>query len=128
MNPEKTEVKLILSIEDDPASIEYMKTVGEILGHQLVNFESPLKAIDFLRKNRVDLVLMDLRLPEMNGLEATRIIKSEFPRLPLIVQTAFAMKDDRASAYEAGCDAYLAKPVPLKELKKIIQQYLGKKD
>ena len=60
----------------------------------------------------------------MTGLEATRIIKSEIPDLPVIIQTAYAMKGDREKAFEAGCDDYLTQPVSLKDLKGKIVQYI----
>jgi len=116
----------IVSFEDDPSSIEYLKSVASLLGYDLVNFDHPKRGIDYLRKNGADLVLMDVRLPEMNGFEATRLIKSEFPNLPVIIQTAYAMKGDMEKAFQAGCDDYLAKPVSLKDLKSKINFYAGK--
>jgi len=94
----------------------------------LANFDHPQRGIEYLRENGADLVLMDVRLPEMNGFEATRLIKSEFPNLPVIIQTAYAMKGDKEKAFQAGCDDYLAKPVSLKDLKEKIKLYAGKKD
>jgi PAS domain S-box-containing protein len=118
----------IVSFEDDPSSIEYLKSVASLLGYSLVNFDHPHRGIEYLRENGADLVLMDVRLPEMNGFDATRIIKSEFPKLPVIIQTAYAMKGDMEKAFQAGCDDYLTKPVSLKDLKGKINFYLGNKD
>jgi CheY-like chemotaxis protein len=118
----------IVSFEDDPSSIEYLKSVASLLGYKLVNFDHPHRGIEYLRENGADLVLMDVRLPEMNGFDATRIIKSEFPDLPVIIQTAYAMKGDMEKAFQAGCDDYLTKPVSSKDLKEKINFYMGKKD
>jgi|GEM_PF-1985503 len=127
--PAATEVKsrggVIVSFEDDPVSIEYIKTVSQLVGCENINFIHPLRGIEYLRKNHADLILMDVRLPEMSGFEATRIIKSEFPHLPVIIQTAFAMKEDREKAFSAGCDDYLAKPVLLNDLRGKIRHYIG---
>ena len=117
-------VKRIVSFEDDPASIQYLKSVVNLLGYELINFDLPETGIEYLRKHSADLVLMDVRLPQMTGLEATRIIKSDIPGLPVIIQTAYAMKGDREKAFEAGCDDYLTKPVSLKDLKGKIVQYI----
>ncbi len=118
----------IVSFEDDPASIGFLKSVVHLQGYKLVNFIRPKDGIEFLRNNHVDLVLMDVQLPEMNGYEATKIIKSEFPNLPVIIQTAYAMKGDREKAMLAGCDDYLTKPVSLKELKEKINRFVQKRN
>lgn len=117
--------KRIVCFEDDPSSVEYLKSVAGLLGFDLVNFEEPPHGIEYLRRNKADLVLMDVRMPVMNGFEATRIIKSEFPNLPVIIQTAYAMKGDIDKAFQAGCDDYLSKPISLKSLKEKITQYVG---
>ena len=121
----KPKAGVIVSFEDDPVSIEYIKTVSDLLGCKNINFVHPLRGIEYLRRNRADLILMDVQLPDMSGFEATRIIKSEFPDIPVIIQTAFAMKEDRDKAFNAGCDDYMSKPVPLKELKIKINHYIG---
>lgn len=130
--PEKKETlnakMRIVSFEDDPSSIEYLKTVATLLGYSLINFDEPPSGIEYLRKNGADLVLMDVRMPVMNGFEATRIIKSEFPNLPVIIQTAYAMKGDMEKAFQAGCDDYLAKPVSFKDLKAKIEQFTRQKN
>ncbi|MBW6533928.1 MAG: response regulator [Mariniphaga sp.] len=130
--PEKKETligkKRIVSFEDDPSSIEYLKTVATLLGYSLINFDEPPAGIEYLRKNGADLVLMDVRMPEMNGFDATRIIKSEFSNLPVIIQTAYAMKGDMEKAFQAGCDDYLAKPVSFKDLKAKIEQFTMEKN
>jgi CheY-like chemotaxis protein len=117
------EKKRIVSFEDDSSSIEYLKSVAALLGYSLVNFDEPPGGIEYLRQNGADLVLMDVRMPVMNGFEATRIIKSEFPNLPVIIQTAYAMTGDMEKAFQAGCDDYLSKPVSFKILKGKIEQF-----
>jgi len=113
----------IISIEDNTASAEYLDIAIDMLGFEHKNFSNAKVGIAYIEENNVDLVLMDVQLPEMDGYEATRILKRKFPRLPVIIQTAYAMKGDREKAFEAGCDDYIAKPISLKVLKeKIIIQ------
>lgn len=121
-----TESKCIVSFEDDVASAEYLKIVVKMLGYKLVNFFYAKEGIEYLKNNSADLVLMDVQLPEMNGYEATRIIKAEHPDLPVIIQTAFAMKGDEKRAIQAGCDDYLSKPLSLNVLKEKINQLVAK--
>jgi PAS domain S-box-containing protein len=126
-NKISSSAKTIVSFEDDPASVEYLKSVIKIMGFKHVNFMAAEEGIGYLKKNKADLVLMDVHLPGMNGYDATRIIKSEFPNLPVIIQTAYAMKGDRDKAFQAGCDDYLAKPVLLKDLKEKINKFVGQR-
>lgn len=121
----ENKIRQIVSFEDDPASIEYLKNVVHLQGCKLVNFIQASDGVEFIRNNHVDLVLMDVQLPDANGYEVTKMIKSEFPNLPVIIQTAYAMKSDMEKAYQAGCDDYLSKPVSLKKLKEIISHFAG---
>jgi CheY-like chemotaxis protein len=116
--------KRIVSFEDDATSIEYLKTVVGMLGYNLVNFVDAKEGIEYLRKNNVDMILMDVQLPGMSGLEATRIIKKEFPAIPVIIQTAFAMSGDMEKAFESGCDDYISKPLSVDMLKQKIKRYV----
>ena len=82
------------------------------------------KAVDICLNNKdIDLVLMDIKLPEMNGYDATMLIKQHRKDLPIIAQTAFAMEADVISATEAGCDDFLAKPIFQEKLFAAISNY-----
>ena len=109
--------KKIISIEDNPASAEYLGIAVEMLGYEYISFNNAKDGIEYLYEKGADLVLMDVQLPELDGYEATRILKKEFPNLPVIIQTAYAMSGDKEKAFQAGCDEYLTKPLSLKELK-----------
>ena len=83
------------------------------------------EAVDLALSEKPDLVLMDIKMPVMDGLEATRKIKAELPDLPIVALTANAFDSDRQLAFEAGCDNFLAKPVNAELCIKTIQKYLG---
>lgn len=120
--PKSKKSKRIVSFEDDKASIEYLKIIVDMMGYQLVNFDYAKEGIEYLKTHSADLVLMDVQLPEMNGYDATRILKANHPEIPIIIQTAFAMKGDQEKAFQAGCDDYLPKPLSLKALKEKIEK------
>jgi two-component system, cell cycle response regulator DivK len=84
-------------------------------------------AVELCLSNKVDLVLMDIQMPTMNGLEATKKIKETNPNLPVIAQTAFAMEYEKSKILESGIDDYLPKPISLEKLFQKIDQYLGEK-
>ncbi len=117
--------KTIVSFEDDSLSVEFLKTVVESLGYTLVNFDYAEEGIEYLQTNPADMVFMDVQLPQMNGYEATRIIKSGHPKVPVVIQTAFAMREDKEKAYDAGCDDYIAKPLTVDTLKDKIDKFLN---
>ncbi len=83
-------------------------------------------AIDMVEQRPdIDLVLMDLKMPGMSGLEATREIKKLRPKLPVIAQTAYTLAADRSAALEAGCDDYIAKPIIKNVLIALLKRYLN---
>lgn len=84
------------------------------------------EAIEMFSKNRIDLVLMDLQLPIMDGYTATREIKKINPDTPVIAQTAHVMSGEREKCMEAGCDDYLAKPIRLQILMDTLSKFLNK--
>lgn len=124
----KTEhARTIVSFEDDRLSAEFLKTVVESLGYNLVNFDRAEDGIEYIQKNRTDMIFMDVQLPEMSGYEATKIIKSRNPKIPIVIQTAFAMPEDKEKAYGAGCDDYITKPMTIDSLRNKLDKYLSAK-
>ena len=87
------------------------------------------EALDMAIRERPDLIIMDIQLPKMNGLEVTRKLRQtpEFSQVPIIAITAYAMKGDEERFLEAGCDAYLSKPINTRELPKIIAEMLQRR-
>jgi hypothetical protein len=101
----------ILIVEDDKYSGLYIEEILADSGLKIYLADTGKKAVDIALNNHVDIILMDIRLPEMEGYEATRIIKEKCPHVKIIAQTAYATHSDRIKAFDAGCDDYLSKPV-----------------
>lgn len=117
--------KKVLIVEDDPSNILYLNKLLEKALLTTLSAENGQKAIELVKSHKdIDLVLMDIQLPGINGLDATIEIKKLRPGLPVIAQTAFALVGDREKILEAGCDAYLAKPILIDDLFGMIRQYL----
>jgi two-component system cell cycle response regulator DivK len=118
---------LILIVEDVESNYLYLNAVLTKLNATIEWVKNGLEAVNFAKENpNIDVILMDLQMPEMNGYDATREIKKIYPNMCIIAQTAFAMSDDRARALEAGCDDYLAKPIRSKDLLDTVNKYLNK--
>jgi two-component system cell cycle response regulator DivK len=117
----------ILVIEDNATNMKLMRFLLEQAGHEVVGHATAHEALAYLEHNRPALVLMDIQLPDMDGLTATRKIreKPELTGLPVIAVTAFAMKGDEARAREAGCDAYITKPIRYQSLLETVKAYVG---
>jgi len=91
----------------------------------LVRVKDGLEALDYVKNNEVDLILMDINMPRMNGYEATQKIKQMRKDIPIIVQTAMHFDDESDEAFKAGADDYIAKPIDLKTFMKKMEQFLG---
>ena len=118
----------ILVAEDDPVSQALIEEL--IAGEDIsaIHAENGKEVIEKIEENpHIDLVLMDIKMPDMDGYKATKIIKEKYPSIPVVAQTAFASKADREKAYDAGCDEYIAKPVNKHEFFKILNTLLKNK-
>lgn len=107
----------ILVIEDSPVNMALTVAILESAGHSILQADHAAEGIEIARREQPDLVLMDIQLPDIDGLAATRRLKSD-PRtaqLPVIALTAFAMKGDEDETRKAGCDGYVTKPIRYKE-------------
>jgi len=112
----------ILLVEDNPRHMRLLKMTLGATGYTLLEATDGGEALEMAVRERPDLILMDIQLPKINGLAVTRKLRGipEFKRTPIIAITAYAMKGDRERAIQAGCDAYLSKPVNTRELPGII--------
>ncbi|MEH2205727.1 MAG: PAS domain S-box protein [Nostoc sp.] len=122
------ETPLILLAEDNQPNIDTMSAYLESRGYHLILANNGQQAIDLVRVQRPDLIVMDIQMPGMDGLEAIRRIRNEpqFVHIPIIALTALAMPGDRETCLAAGANEYLTKPVKLKQLVTTIQQLLGR--
>jgi signal transduction histidine kinase/CheY-like chemotaxis protein len=121
----------VLLAEDNPVNQLLVQRLLEKRGHSVVVASTGLEALDILQRENVDVVLMDIQMPEMDGLEATKAIRSREsdgrPRMPVIALTAHAMKGDREKCLAAGMDAHLSKPIRPAELDEVLEKYLARR-
>ena len=120
----KFENKTILIVEDDEPSFSLLEILLNTIGVNTIWAQNGKTAITYCQDNpHIDLVLMDINMPIMNGYETTREIKKFKPDLPIIAQTAYAIFGDREKSLQAGCDDYISKPINRKKLMNIIEKY-----
>lgn len=122
----KTDVKsapLILVAEDEDSNYELVKIVLS-KRYRLVRAINGIEAVTFCEDERPDLILMDIRMPDMNGLDATRIIKEVNHDIPIVALSAYAFDENMREAKAAGCDEFLAKPFRVEDLLDMVQKYI----
>lgn len=121
--------KKIMIVEDDGSSYLFLETLLNKFSPEIIWARNGKQAIEMVNKiNGINLILMDIRLPEMDGMETTRMIRKKYPDLPIIAQTAYAQISDRKLALESGCSDYLSKPISPTELNKLLAKYLNPSD
>ena len=119
--------KTILIAEDDPANFLLLKKSLEKTNADIIHAENGKDAVKLFRTNPdIDLILMDIRMPIMDGIEATTQIKQIDRDIPVIVQTAFTMSSEKEKSFKAGCDDYISKPINIKELFATVCKYIEK--
>jgi len=117
----------MLIVEDDHHSFSFLKETLKKTNANIIHAKNAEVAIDICKSNLdVDIVLMDIQLPRMNGYEATREIKKFRKSIPIIAQTAFAMAGDKEKSILAGCDDYISKPININKLLPKINQFLSR--
>ena len=120
-----SESPLILLAEDNEANITTIVSYLEVKGFRIAVANDGQEAIALVRSKNPDLILMDIQMPRMDGLEAIRWIRSNHSTdVPIIALTALAMTGDREKCLAAGANDYLSKPIKLKQLATVIQQFL----
>ncbi len=121
--------KTILIAEDDEANMLLLKKALEKTNAEIIQAENGKDAVKIFRNNPyIDVILMDIRMPVMDGIEATSQIKQIDDNIPIIVQTAFTMSSEKEKSFKAGCDDYITKPINIKELYATICKYIEKDD
>ncbi len=116
----------ILVVEDNPQSMRLIEMLLRTKGYTLLKATDGEEAMDIATTQQPDLIIMDIQLPKMSGLEVTRRLRQlpAFSHIPIIALTAYAMKGDKEKFIEAGCNAYVSKPINTRELPKVISEIL----
>lgn len=123
----KPAAKRVLIVEDNELNMKLFHDLLEAHGYATLQTRDGMEALKLARQYRPDLILMDIQLPEVSGLEVTKWIKEdeELKVIPIIAVTAFAMKGDEEKIREGGCEDYLAKPISVTKFLQAVQKYLG---
>jgi two-component system cell cycle response regulator DivK len=118
--------KTILIVEDNELNMKLFNDLLEANGYGTVQTRSGMDAIGLAREHRPDLILMDIQLPEVSGLEVTKWLKEddELRSIPVVAVTAFAMKGDEERIREGGCEAYLSKPISVAKFLETVRHFL----
>lgn len=118
--------KLILVIEDDRKSLKLVRDLLGTYGYSTIEATDGEEGIKLAQKRHPALIIMDVQLPVIDGLECTRMLKANAVtrNIPIIVVTSYAMDGDEERAYQAGCDGYLTKPVDIHELLAEVEKHL----
>jgi CheY-like chemotaxis protein len=114
----------ILYVEDNPANVFLIQRIARMGNHEVIHYTQGQQALDNFEHDKPDMVLMDVQLPgQLDGLDVVRRLREDGHKIPIIALTAYAMLGDREKCLDAGCDAYLAKPMPVQELIELIKRY-----
>ena len=118
--------KLILIVEDDRLSMTLLSDFLNAHGYRVLKTSEGSEAINLARDERPDLILMDIRLPGINGFDVTRLLKQDdqTKAIPVIAVTAFATPEDETKALKSGCAAHITKPVNVDELLRTVESFL----
>ncbi len=117
----------VLIAEDDEVSETLITIILKEVSQEIITARTGVEAVEACRKNPdIDLILMDIKMPEMGGYEATRLIRKFNSDVIIIAQTAFGLSGDRTKAVEAGCNDYIAKPIVKAEFQELVQKYFGR--
>jgi CheY-like chemotaxis protein len=117
--------KVVLIVDDEPVNVELLHVVLRKNGYTTMEAIDGEQGVEMARAQRPDIILMDWKMPVMDGLEATRILKNDesTKAIPIIVLTSSAMKGDREIILEAGCDEYMSKPIDILKVLELVAQY-----
>jgi two-component system cell cycle response regulator DivK len=118
--------KSVLIVEDNELNMKLFRDLLDANGYDTVETRDGLEVLDLAREHHPDLILMDIQLPEISGLEVTKQLKQddELKSIPVVAVTAFAMKGDEEKIREGGCEAYIAKPISVAKFLETVKQFL----
>jgi two-component system cell cycle response regulator DivK len=126
-NPGKHCSKKVLIVEDNDLNMKLFNDLLEAHGYHTLQTRDGVEALKLARQHRPDLILMDIQLPEISGLEVTKWLKEddELRAIPVIAVTAFAMKGDEEKIRGGGCEAYIAKPISVASFLRTVERFLA---
>jgi two-component system, cell cycle response regulator DivK len=118
--------KTILVVEDNELNMKLFHDLLEAHGYNILQTGDGMKALELARHHKPDLILMDIQLPEISGLEVMKWIKEDddLKAIPIIAVTAFAMKGDKEKIRAGGCDAYVSKPISIRNFLETVEQLI----
>lgn len=119
--------KRILIVEDNELNLKLFRDLLGANGYDTLETKDGNEAIQMVRSQQPDLILMDIQLPEISGLDITKMIKADqsIAHIPIIAVTAFAMKNDEEKIMSAGCQAYISKPISIGPFMETVKQFIG---
>ncbi len=120
------QTKTVLIVEDNELNMKLFHDLLEANGYRVLQTRDGLSALDLARHHMPDLILMDIQLPEVSGIEVTKWLKEddELKSIPVIAVTAFAMKGDEEKIREGGCEAYISKPISVLSFLQTVDGFL----
>ena len=118
--------KTVLVVEDNELNMKLFHDLLEAHGYNILQTKDGMDALRIAREHKPDLILMDIQLPEVSGLEVTKWIKEDedLKSIPVIAVTAFAMKGDEEKIRDGGCEAYIAKPISVTNFLETVRKFL----
>ena len=119
--------KTVLIVEDNELNMKLFNDLLEAHGYRTLQTRDGMEALDMARTHKPDLILMDIQLPEVSGLEVTKWLKAddELQSIPVVAVTAFAMKGDEEKIREGGCEAYISKPISVATFLDTVRKFIG---
>ena len=117
----------VLIVEDNELNMKLFNDLLAAHGYKTIQTRNGFEALELARKHRPDLILMDIQLPEVSGLEVTKWLKDddELCRIPVVAVTAFAMKGDEERIRSGGCEAYVSKPISVMTFLETVRKFIG---
>ncbi|MDX1739568.1 MAG: response regulator [Alphaproteobacteria bacterium] len=118
--------KTVMIVEDNELNMKLFHDLLEARGYDILETRDGMEALKMAREKHPDLILMDIQLPEVSGLEVTKWLKEDedLRDIPVIAVTAFAMKGDEEKIREGGCEAYIAKPISVSHFLETVEKFL----
>jgi len=122
----KDMTRTVLIVEDNELNMKLFNDLLEAHGYATIQTRDGMEALELARNHRPDLILMDIQLPEVSGLEVTKWLKEDesLAKIPVVAVTAFAMKGDEEKIREGGCEAYIAKPISVSSFLDTVRSFL----